>query len=74
MNSDREAIAVALKTCNRITPKSVRIARIKNTLELHRIWVSEGLIEEVKHNPNQSVMGESSPMRFDTAGKLLSAE
>lgn len=74
MNSDREAIAVALKTCNRITPKSVRIARIKNTLELHRIWVSEGLIEEVKHNPNQSVMGESSPMRFDAAGKLLSAE
>ena len=37
MPSDREAIAVALKTCNRMTPESARMVRIKNTLELHRV-------------------------------------
>jgi hypothetical protein len=73
MNSDKEAIAVALKTCNRITPDTVRIVRIINTLELHRIWVSPALLEDVKNNKNLSVDGGKSAMLFDSSGRIQAA-
>ena len=73
MNSDKEAIAIALKTCNRVTPDSVRVVRIINTLELHRIWVSPALSEEVDKNENLSVAGAEAPMSFDVSGRLLPA-
>ncbi len=74
MNSDKEAIAVALKTCNRITPDTVRIVRIINTLELHRIWISPALLEDVDKNDNLSVDGRKSAMSFDISGRIQAAE
>jgi len=71
MNTDKEAIAVALKTCNRITPETVRIVRIKNTLELHRIWVSPALLTEIDTIDSLSVAGEQQPLTFNTEGRLL---
>ena len=73
MNTDQEAIAVALKTCNRITPETVRIVRIVNTLEIHRVWVSPALLEEVDKNENLAVAGAEAPMSFDVSGRLLPA-
>ena len=73
MNSDKEAIAVALKTCNRITPETARIVRIKNTLELHRVWISPALLEAVKDNENLSIAGAEAAMLFDASGRLLPA-
>ncbi len=74
MNTEREALAVALKTCNQITPDSVRVIRIKNTLELHKVWVSPALLHEVSRNPNLTVTGEEAPISFDASGHLLPAE
>lgn len=74
LNTDQEAIAVALKTCNRITPETVRIVRIVNTLELHRLWVSPALLAEVDGNENLSVAGAEAPMPFDVSGRLLPAD
>ena len=71
MNTDKEAIAVALKTCNRMTPETARVVRIKNTLELHRIQVSPALLAEVDRSELLSVAGESTPMRFNEEGQLL---
>ena len=71
MNSDQEAIAVALKTCNRMTPKTARIVRIKNTLELHRIWISPALLESVENHENLSVAGSKTALSFDASGYLL---
>lgn len=48
---DDEAIRVALKTCRDVDYKNARIIRIKNTLELEYIYVSEALLGEVKDNP-----------------------
>lgn len=73
MNSDRDALAVALKTCNRITPETARIVRIKNTLELHRVWVSPSLLEVVEPHENLSIAGDEKPMPFDSSGRLLSS-
>jgi|TARA_B110000091_G_scaffold89236_1_gene97875 hypothetical protein len=74
MNNDKEAIAVALKTCNRITPDTVRIVRIKNTLELHRIWISPSMLEDMENNENLKVDGDESPMEFDEFGQILPVE
>lgn len=73
MNNDREAIALALKTCNRMTPETARIVRIKNTLELHRVWVSPALLEEVSQHESLAVVGDEAAMSFDASGRLLSA-
>ena len=74
LNSDRDAVSVALKTCNRITPETARVVRIKNTLELHRIWVSPAMLDEVDNNENITKAGEESPMAFDSSGRIFSCE
>ena len=70
MNNDREAIAVALKTCNRIMPQTARVVRIKNTLEVHRILVSEALVPVVEANPRMSLVGAPQSLEFDADGYL----
>jgi hypothetical protein len=71
LNTDHDALVVALKTCNLITPETAKIVRIKNTLEVHRIWVSPALLEHVKSHNSLSVAGPSAPLCFDHAGRLL---
>ena len=39
------------KTCTEIDKEKVRIVRVKNTLDLEYIYVSEGMIEDIKKNP-----------------------
>ena len=71
MNNDHDALCVALKTCNRITPKNAKIVRIKNTLEVHQVWVSPALLDYVNAAENLSVSGEAQAISFDAAGNLL---
>lgn len=71
MNNDREALALAIRTCNRITPQTARIVRIKNTMELTRIMVSEACLPEVKANRKLSILGSPQSLCFDCSGKLL---
>lgn len=71
MNNDREAIAVAVKTTVRVKPAEAKIVRIRNTLSLIEIEVSEPLLPLVRANPALfDVLGPAAPMRFDAAGKL----
>lgn len=70
LNSDHDAIVVALKTCNLITPETARIVRIRNTLEIQRIWVSPALLPHVKASDRLSVAGPQRPMAFDATGRL----
>ncbi|MFV0295079.1 MAG: lactate racemase domain-containing protein [Hyphomicrobiaceae bacterium] len=71
MNSDRDAICVALKTCNRITPETAKIVRIRNTLEVESISVSSALLAEVERNPRLSVLGDPAELIFDASGNLI---
>ena len=68
VSSDREAISIALKTCFRVDPPNARVVRIKNTLELERLWISEALVEEARSRANVSVDGEPEEMGFDEEG------
>jgi len=48
--NEEEAIRIALKTCRNIDWTNLRIAKIKNTLELEYIYVSKAMLDEVLKN------------------------
>ncbi|HEV2744758.1 MAG TPA: lactate racemase domain-containing protein [Rubrobacter sp.] len=68
MPDDRMAIAAAITMCAGIDPKRVRLARIKNTLDLRRLWVSGALLDEVEKNEDLRVVEGPQEMRLDEAG------
>jgi len=70
MPDDRMAIAAAITMCAGIDPKRVRLARIKNTLDLRRLWVSEALLEEVEADGRMRVVEGPRELRFDKHGTL----
>jgi hypothetical protein len=53
MNTEQEAIQLAVKTVVRVKPRDCRIVRIRNTLELAQIQVSEPLLAEVRARPDR---------------------
>lgn len=71
MNNDREAIAVAVKTVVRVKPHDCRIVRIRNTLELGQIEVSEPMLAEVRARPRRfQIASAPAPLVFDSDGRL----
>lgn len=68
MNNDREALVVALKTCNRITIPDSKIVRIHNTLELEEIMVSEAVYKQLKDHPCIEVIEGPIQLSFDEEG------
>jgi len=71
MPDDRMAIAAAITMCAGIDPKRVRLARIKNTLDLRRLWVSEALLDEVEKDEDLRVVEGPQEMRLDEYGTLI---
>ncbi|HEX7811768.1 MAG TPA: hypothetical protein VF460_07650, partial [Burkholderiales bacterium] len=71
MNNDREAIQLAVKTVVRVKPQDCRIVRIRNTLELGRIQVSEPMLAEVRAHPEQfQIASPAAAWTFDAAGRV----
>lgn len=71
VDSDYQAIVVALKTCYRVNPADAKLVWIKNTLELETMWVSRAFTDEVRQNPNLMVNGVQMEMPFDDDGSLI---
>jgi hypothetical protein len=73
LKNDKQAIQAAIKTCNILDKKAVRFARIKNTVAVSEIEISENLIEEARANPYLELGSDPQPeeMRFDEMGNLL---
>ena len=71
MNNDHDAIAVAVKTTTRVLPIDTKIVRIRNTLSLIEIEVSEPLLPQVLAHPELfDVLGPPQPLPFDAEGNL----
>ena len=71
MNTEREAIQLAVKTVVRVKPENCRIVRIRNTLELAQIQVSEPLLAEVRARPEHfQIASPAAAFTFDAAGRL----
>jgi len=63
--NDLLCIKAAIKTCNILDFSKVKLVRIKNTLEISEIEVSEALLNYVKEHPNLELISELSEMDFD---------
>jgi len=72
--NDREAITIALRTCGPIDPREAKVVRIRNTLDLERLWISESLLRTIESDPELKkkieVVGEPREMQFDVLGNL----
>jgi len=71
MANDREAIKVVIKCCNEIDKKNPRVVRIKDTLHLAEIMLSESYLEEIKKIPELEKTGEPEYLPFDENGNLF---
>ncbi|HWR45102.1 lactate racemase domain-containing protein [Sporomusa sp.] len=71
MADDREALLAAVKTCNARDMSKVKLVRIKDTLHLGEILISEALLEEAQANPDIEICGDPTEMQFDDAGNLI---
>lgn len=70
MQNDEEAIKLCIKTCTEIDKEQIRIVRIKNTLEMEEIYISEAMIKETEGNDRLTVMGEPEEVLFNASGNL----
>ncbi len=72
MNNDRQAIQAAIKTCFDSDKNMIRLVRIKNSLHLEKIQISEALLPEARKNPMIKVLNDQSrPLSFDEEGNLI---
>jgi hypothetical protein len=72
--SDVDAICAGVLCCGRGDPANARVVRIKNTLELTELSVSESLLDEVRAHPRLELLTAPEPLRFDADGNLLATE
>jgi hypothetical protein len=69
-DTDREAVETALDCIGLTSPERARVMRIRNTLMLGELEVSEAYAAEVAAHSGLAVLGEA-PLGFDAAGRLV---
>jgi Lactate racemase N-terminal domain len=67
LDTEREAVQAAVKTCGAKDLARVRLVRIPNTLHLAEIWISESLLDEARANPAITLCGEPRALQLDEA-------
>ena len=70
--NDKEAIQFCIRTCNRIDPANPRVIRIRNSLHIGQIMLSEAYYAGAKASkwPGLTVLSEPQPLTFDDEGTL----
>ena len=71
MKNDRQAIQAAIKTCRLWDKSRARLVRIRDTLSLEEIEVSETLLKDVEKNPKLEVIEGPYDFQFDKNGNLI---
>src|SRR5690625_2475988 len=71
LKNDQLAIQAAIKTCNILDFTKVKMVRIKNTLEIGEIEVSEAFLDHVQTNANLEKVSEAFKLVFDDEGNLV---
>lgn len=68
--NDRDAIKAAIKTCNILDYTKVKLVRIRDTLHLGTIEISESLLEEARNHPDIEIISDPYEWEFDAEGYL----
>ena len=71
VNSDREAIEIALGSVGLISPNKSKIVRIKNTLELEIVGISEAYAKELRKRTDLEIVDKPSFIQFNGANNLM---
>ena len=71
MESDREAILAAIKTCCARDLRRARVVRIKDTLHLGEIYISESMLEDARKHPDVEIISQPEELVFDERGNLF---
>ncbi len=69
--TDREVIARALGTLALADPRAARVVRIRDTLSLETMQISEACRPHLEGRPELTLEGDAAPLRFDAGGNLL---
>ena len=70
LDTDQEAIQLALRCCVDIDRDNPRIIRIADSLHTETIWISEAMCKEAEQNPRLSLLSKPEPWPFDSSGNL----
>jgi hypothetical protein len=70
-DTDREAIETALSCIGLTPPEAARVVRIKSTLLLGEIQVSEAFLPEIAGRGDLTALDDPAPLAFDAAGRLF---
>lgn len=70
IDSDKQAIQLALKSCAGSDKEHPRIVRIRDTLSLEEIYISEALLEEAAANVRVELLDDGNDLTFDEEGNL----
>lgn len=71
MDNDKKAIQLAIKVCCADSSKDLRIVRIKDTLSLKNIMISEALKKDVEKNTNITKISEFKDLEFNSNGNFI---
>lgn len=69
-DSDRETIERALDTLLVADWREAKVMRIRDTLNLEQVGMSEAYIKEVRQRQNLEILSEPEAMAFDSSGNL----
>jgi hypothetical protein len=69
-NNDCDALKLAVLSCGNIKTENITLARIKNTLALDRIEISQGLFAKLHGHPEVEALSEYYDFEFDQDGNL----
>ena len=68
--TDREAIEATLSCIGLTPPEHARVIRIKNTLMIGELEISEAYVPELSKRSDLTILGDATPFSFDAAGAL----
>lgn len=68
--TDRELLEQALNTIGLVEPHNAKIIRIKNTLHISELYVSEAYLPEIKESKNIEIIGPTQEIKFDENGNF----
>lgn len=69
--NDKLALKAAIKTCNILDFTKVRMVRIKNTLEIGEIEVSEAYLQDIQEHEYMTPVTDLYELDFDDEGNLV---
>lgn len=70
-DTDQQAIDAALATIRPYTKKDLGVVRIKNTMDLETIVVSEAYLEEMQYLDNIEIVGASNSLDIGARGMMM---